>query len=63
MDLHQKKLNDIKVKNCKAEVKKVEEILTRKNHEKQRNMEFVKQGKKIACSKTWVQEYNADNLL
>lgn len=45
MDLHQKKLNDIKVKNRKAEVKKVEEILTRKHHEKQRNMEFVKQGK------------------
>ncbi len=34
MDLHQKKLNEIKLKNRKAEVKKVEEILTRKHQEK-----------------------------
>lgn len=42
MDLHQKKLREIKQKNKKLEIKKVEEILHRKNLEKQRNFEFMR---------------------
>jgi len=42
MDLHQKKLQEIKGKNAKLEAKRIEEIIQRKHEEKVRNFEFMK---------------------
>eukprot|EP00347_Sterkiella_histriomuscorum_P003377 403364530 len=51
LDLHMKKLQNIKTKNKKIEIKKVEEVMVRKNEEKQRNFEFIKSEKEIEVNR------------